>query len=158
MPFHRRIFSSKRLFIEAAVHQMACSSSITLDVEVLQKFCLQFWKFDEIVHLMNKPFDEKPLRWKGALMKRHSTLTNWAHELKYDIRITFIIMNNLKNVFFTIKDNFKLYLFLLIYIKNNQTNFVLKNSDMVPRNCYCDALNWNKLGFGHIFKKVSFFS
>jgi len=37
-------------------------SSITLDAEVLQKFCLQFLKLDEIVHLMNKPFDEKPFR------------------------------------------------------------------------------------------------
>ncbi len=47
---------------------------ITFDVEVLQKFNLQFWKLDEIVHSMKKPLDEKPLRWKGHLMKRHSTV------------------------------------------------------------------------------------
>jgi hypothetical protein len=39
------------------------------DVEVLQKFCLRFWKLDENVHSMNKPFDENPFRWKPVLMK-----------------------------------------------------------------------------------------
>ncbi len=29
----------------------------------------QFWKLDEIVHSMNKPFDENPFRWKPASMK-----------------------------------------------------------------------------------------
>ncbi len=55
-------------------HQSATKSSITLDAEVLQKFCLQFWTLETIVHLMNKPFDEKLLCWKGASMKLHSTI------------------------------------------------------------------------------------
>jgi hypothetical protein len=85
VPFHQNGFSSNGLFIEYTIvsnfqncKQNFCStsskSSIFLNVEVLQKFCLQFWKLDEIVHSMNKPFDEKPFLWKGASMKRHSTM------------------------------------------------------------------------------------
>ncbi len=63
-------------------------SSITFDVEVLWKLCLQFWKLDEIVHLMNKPFDENPFWWKPVLMKTHSTLSTFL--IHYESE-TFII-------------------------------------------------------------------
>ncbi len=52
-------------------------SSITFVVEVLRKFCIQFWKLDEIVHSMNKPFDENPFWWKPVSMKTHSTLSTF---------------------------------------------------------------------------------